>query len=462
MYYEDNKAKDVKICYIGGGSRGWAWTLFNDLAKEPAINGEICLYDIDLKAAKDNEVIGSKIMALPECKSRWSFSVAETLEEGLKGSDIVVVSILPGTFTQMRSDVHLPERLGIYQSVGDTVGLGGFVRAMRTLPMFRTIALAVKEVCPDAWVINYTNPMTLCVRALYEAFPGIKAFGCCHEVFGTQELLCKLLKSERGIEGVKRQDIRTNVMGINHFTWFESASYGGMDLFPLIREAVDKYHDCGYDDGRGRDLSKDPMICLHKVKFDLCRRYGLFAAAGDRHLAEFVPNIYLQSPECANSYGFSLTNVDWREAKQARRIARSKALYSGEEIYELNESGEEGVVLIKAVLGLGDCISNVNLPNVGQISNLPMGSVVETNALFSRDSVKPVFAGALPNELNGIIKRHVRNQEDTLKCAFTCNRTLAYRTFMDDPQFKGTTEEGKKLLDDMLNNTRDYLPKEWF
>ena len=196
----DNKAFDVKIAYIGGGSRGWAWGLMSDLASTDVLNGDVYLYDIDLEAAKNNEIIGNKYNALPDAKSTWNYHAVATIDEALKDANFVVVSILPGTFDEMESDVHAPEKYGIYQPVGDTAGPGGIVRALRTIPMFEEIGLAIKKNCPDAWVINYTNPMAICVNTLYKVFPEIKAFGCCHEVFGTQRLLAKALKEKTGIE----------------------------------------------------------------------------------------------------------------------------------------------------------------------------------------------------------------------------------------------------------------------
>lgn len=180
MIYKNKRAEDVQIAYIGGGSRGWAWTFMTDLALEPDMSGSIRLYDIDMEAARANEKIGNDITARDEAKGKWKYQTCPDLESALTGADFVVISILPGTFDEMESDVHLPERLHIYQSVGDTAGPGGMVRALRTIPMFVEIAEAVKAYAPKAWVINYTNPMSLCVKTLYHVFPEIKAFGCCH------------------------------------------------------------------------------------------------------------------------------------------------------------------------------------------------------------------------------------------------------------------------------------------
>ena len=148
MVIQNGKATGVKIAYIGGGSRGWAWGLMSDLAVEESMNGTVSLYDIDFQAAKDNETIGNQIKKTPGVKSEWKYEAVASLEEALTGADFVVISILPGTFDETQSHVHTPEKYGIYQSVGDPPGPGGIVRALRTVPMFIEIADAIRSFCP--------------------------------------------------------------------------------------------------------------------------------------------------------------------------------------------------------------------------------------------------------------------------------------------------------------------------
>lgn len=461
-YTEDFRVEELKVAYIGGGSRGWAWGFMTDIAMDEQLQGTVRLYDIDRSAAERNKIIGDKISATQGVKSRWAYEVSGSLKEALDGADFVVISILPATFEEMRSDVHAPESYGIWQSVGDTVGPGGFMRAMRTIPMFVEIAQAIRDYAPDAWVINYTNPMSLCVRTLYEVFPSIKAFGCCHEVFGTQKLLCAMLE-KNGYAGVKRQDLYTTVTGINHFTWLTSASYKHMDLMPMYRDFANQYFEEGFHEGKDDNWMNNTFDCAHRVKFDLFRKYGAIAAAGDRHLAEFMPrDWYLRDPETVKRWRFGLTTVDWRVEDLKKRYQRSDNLISGKEEITLKGSGEEGHLLLKAILGLGDLVSNVNVPNRGQIPNLPLGAVVETNALFGRDRIQPVYAGNAPANLLPLFARHIYNQENTLRAAMTCDRTLGFTTFMNDPQMTISPEDGQKLFDQMLEAQRTYLPKAWF
>ena len=462
MNYNGNKAENLKIAYIGGGSRGWAWMLMSDLALEKSMSGKVYLYDINYEAAKDNEIIGNRIKDIPGDYGNFEYVAAPTLKDALTDADFVVISILPGTFDEMESDVHTPEKYGIYQSVGDTSGPGGLVRALRALPMFEEIALAVKEYCPNAWVINYTNPMTVCVKMLYKTFPEIKAFGCCHEVFGTQKLLARVAERKLGLKQyeIPRQDIRVNVTGINHFTWLTEARYRNIDLFPIYKEFCEEFKDSGaprevFDD--------DNWLNKHfqhneKVKMNLFLRYGLIAAAGDRHLAEFCPSKwFLANPDVVDSWGFGLTPVSMRKAELGDRLKKSQDLASGKEAFNIAPSGEEGVAQMKAILGLGDLVTNVNIPNVGQIPNLPIGAVVETNAFFSGDSVVPMHAGALPGDLLALIGRVVSNQETIVEAVSKRDLELAFKAFVNDPLVSIGVEDARELFNTMVNNTASYL-----
>lgn len=466
MKYEDNKVSDVQIAYIGGGSRGWAWTFMTDLALDGDISGTIRLYDLDEDAARVNETIGNRISQREDAVGKWMYVTCGDIGETLTGADFVVISILPGTFDEMEADVHMPERLGIYQSVGDTTGPGGIVRALRTVPMYVQIAENIKCYSPDAWVINYSNPMALCVRTLYHVFPGIKAFGCCHEVFGTQDVLKGICEDVLGISSIDRRDIHVNVLGMNHFTWFDYASYQGVDLFPIYKAYVDSHFDEGYATGDDGNWMNNSFDCMQRVKFDLFRRYGLIAAAGNRHLAEFMPgDLYLKDPKTVAQWKFGLTTTAWRKKDLQKRLEKSRQLLRLEEEVVLEPTGEEGIQLIKALCGLTRMVSNVNIPNTSlQIPNVPAETVVETNAVFERDAIRPIAAGRIPEPVRKLIKPHVENQEMTLKAALECNKEFVIKAFINDPLVTGNQckeIDVRNLVDDMLTATKEYLPGGW-
>lgn len=454
----DNRAENIRIAYIGGGSRGWAWGFMSDLASCREMSGDVYLYDIDFEAAKHNEIIGNYYKACEGAEAIWNYHAVESIGEALTGADFVIISILPGTFDEMASDVHTPEKYGIYQSVGDTTGPGGIVRAMRTIPMYEEIAENIRKYCPEAWVISYTNPMTLCVKTLYRVFPQIKAFGCCHEVFGTQKLLKIALKDICNVEVADRREIQVNPIGVNHFTWFTKARYRDIDLFPVYAEFVKKYAETGWRENADRNWMNTSFSSGERVKMDLFRRYGYIAAAGDRHLAEFCNGKwYLKDPETVKAWKFGLTPVDYRKNELKERLEKSRRLCNGEQQVEIKGTGEEGVNQMKALLGLGELVTNVNIPNRGQIPNLPIGAVVESNAVFRADSVTPVVAGDVPVEIHSMVSRISTEQEQISKAVAERDLERIFNAFAADPLVTCAYDNAKELFKEMVYNTRKYL-----
>lgn len=459
MRYLENRVEEIKIAYIGGGSRGWAWGLMSDLVSCDDICGRVALYDIDLDSARDNAVIGNLFNSAEGAKSHWDYEVSMSLDEALSGADFVVISILPGTFDEMESDVHTPEKYGIYQSVGDTVGPGGIIRAMRTVPMFEEIAKAIKNCCPEAWVINYTNPMTLCVKTLYHIFPKIKAFGCCHEVFGTQKFLACMVEEVFCTKDINYRDIKVNPVGVNHFTWLTSAYWQNHDLFPYYRDFCYQYQN-GYSKEGNVDSNwmNNSFASTDKVKMDLFLRYGFIAAAGDRHLAEFCEGKwYLENPDRVREMQFGLTSVAWRKKDLEERKMRSEQLRTGKEPVKINLTGEEGVHQIRALLGLCDLVTNVNIPNIGQIPNLPIGAVVETNAVFRAGSLVPVLAGPIPLEIYALVSRICGEQELTFEGIISRNLDKIFAAFINDPLVTCSLSDARILFKEMCENTKEYL-----
>lgn len=450
----------IKICYIGGGSKLWARVFMSDLAVAEGLSGEMALYDIDREAAERNAKIGARINENPNTKSKFEYNVYNKLEEALEGATFVILSILPGTFREMRSDVHTPEKYGIYQSVGDTAGPGGILRAMRTVPIYEEFAKKIREICPNAWVINFTNPMSICIKVLYDVFPEIKAFGCCHEVFHAQKLLTVILKELRGID-VHRSQIYTDASGVNHFTWITEAKYKDIDLLALIPEFWEKFGEEGYyEEGEDRFAFRhDPFAYGNKVKMDLYARYGALAAAGDRHLAEFLPcQWYLKDPETVKEWQFNLTTVDYREKDREEKIAETIEMAEGRKEFVVEKSDEEAVELMKALLGEGTVVSNVNMPNRGQMPQMPLGSIVETNCVFSNDMVRPVVSGLLPTGAENLVYRCCVNIDNTYEGIKERNLEKIYQAFVNQPLCNTLTmSQSRELFKEMSLNTKEYL-----
>ncbi len=451
-------ALELKIAYIGGGSREWARKLMFDLALSPELTGQVALYDIDPESARLNEQVGNWLQDQPGVVSRWRYAAVASLEETLRGADVVVLSIQPGTLECMAEEIAIAERHGLYFPVGDTTGAPGLMRGLRAATVYAGFARAIAAHCPDAWILNYTNPMTICTRTLTRVEPGLKVFGCCHEVFGTQKWLAALVSQYLGVSSApSRADIRVNVLGINHFTWIDRASYQGVDLLELVRKH-------SVQPGVMRAFTQpevegwnDWFHSAEQVKLALLQRFGILAAAGDRHLVEFLPG-FTRSPEELFRWGVIRTPVSWRMERWRKAPQKTRDLMAGREPLSLGASGEEGVVLIKALLGLGDVVTNVNVENQGQIPNLPLHAVVETNARLSRDEARPLAAGALPPGLQPLMARHVSNQELIVEAALTRDKDLAFQAVFNDPTNRLAIDECWEMFNEMLQASRAFLP----
>lgn len=452
--------ENVRIGYVGGGSQGWAHTLINDLAQCSALSGEVALYDVNYEPAAQNAELGNQVVGREEATGEWDFEAYHEMDAALEGADFVICSIQDPPEETFKHDLDLPQEYGIYQTVGDTVGPGGTVRALRAVPQYREIAASVREQCPDAWVINYTNPMTVCTRTLYEEYPDINAIGLCHEVFKSQSLFARL--AEENIDEaneVSRDEIDVNVKGINHFTWIDAAHWRDHDVFQYLeKELADVGPIPRFEPG---DLDEESYwtnkgdVCL-----DLYDKFGLLGAAGDRHLVEFVSwYLDIDEPKEIQRWGTRLTPSSARVAgdNDTSGDTRTEKYLSGEETFEFGESGEEAVEIMCALLGLKPFKTHLNYPNEGQIVNLPAGAVVETNALITGAGVSPLPAGELPAEIQSMVDRHVTNQETIIEAGFTGDLDLAFQAFLNEPLVTIQPDEAQELFTRLIELEREYF-----
>lgn len=446
----------IKLAYIGGGSKEWARVFMNDLALNKELYGEIALYDIDREAAERNMRIGERINANVNALSYWDYNVYNNLDDALNGADFVVISILPATFEEMRVDVHLPESFDVLQPVGDSVGPGGVIRAMRTVPTYFEFARKIEKNCPNAWVVNLTNPMSICVKALYDTFPKIKAFGCCHEVFHTLDMLCEMYEKYYG-EQIKRSQLKTDICGVNHFVWLSKAQYRDFELTSLLPRFVDEYYETGFY-AKGKDINS-PFTAANRVKFDLYKKYGVLPTGGDRHIVEFLDNkLYCESRESIKNWKFALTTVDYRQARQIERIEESKELAGGLKAIVLKKSDEEVVDLIGALAGVGDRVSNVNIPNSNSCPQFKEGAIMEMNALFSHDKITPFVMSPLKDEVYPLVKKCSDNIETCYAGIKNKDLGLIFESFIAQPSLSHlSNSQCHELFGKMINGTKKYL-----
>lgn len=445
----------ITIAYIGGGSRGWAHTLMNDLAVCGRLTGQVRLYDIDRPMALLNARWGKRLNDSPFSRSRWEYTVPRTLKEALTGADFVAASIQPGPIEMMGADLNIPLKYGIVHTVGDTVGPAGLCRALRAVGEYATIARAVQRYCPDAWLINYTNPMSVLTRTLYKVFPDAKAFGCCHEVFSTQKMLAKLVEQHHGVLP-RRDEIRLNVMGVNHFCWATTATWERIDLVKL-------YERHWRQKGMVRRFTADEIDRMDyfkhngQVTHDLFVRYGVLPTGGDRHLCEFVP-FYLKDAATMQQWGLKATPYSYRHDRYIDAPKRFRERLADKTPFRPKKSSEEAVEQMMALLGMGDLHTNVNLPNVGQVEGIPRDVVVETNAYFTKDSVKPAFSGRMPQAVEALVSRAASNQEIIVEAALNKDKKLAFQAFLNDPLMSLPTDKAWKMFNEMLKATKALLP----
>jgi len=449
----------IKIAYIGGGSRYWARDLMKDLALSGIFDGQISLFDLDYEAAQRNEEIAGHLFSRPEAKGKFKVKAVKRLADCLRNADFVVLSIEPGPTEARYADLVIPEEYGVIQPVGDSTGPGGILRGLRAVPVYADYAAKIMEYCPKAWVINYTNPMTLCTRALYAVDPGIQAFGCCHEVFGTQWKLARLAREWFDRTDIQRQDIKVDVNGINHFTWVTEARWQGEDLLPRLQE-----HLSDPDQFKDRSAASKKRVKEKKyfggeglVAFDLFRRFDALGAAGDRHLVEFVP-WYARDLKTLHRWGVVCTPYE-------HRIGRAQKPDSAPDSYaqnEINPSGEEGVKQMAALLGLCDLDTNVNVPNRGQAPDLPMDAVVETNAAFRHQTLTPTTARTLPPAANALVQSVVAVQEMTLEAALDRDLDRAFQALLCDPLVTLSPDKAEAMFVAMVAHIAPLLKEQGY
>nr|WP_321523804.1 alpha-glucosidase/alpha-galactosidase [uncultured Cohaesibacter sp.] len=439
--------KQVKITYIGGGSQQWALRLMADLALSDKLTGSLVLYDIDHAAALKNKEISARIFNKPGARSRFVVEVEESLDEALKGADFVIISIEPGPTEKRFIDLKIPEKYGIYQTVGDTTGPGGIARAIRSIPTMAEFAHHIMAVCPDAWVINYTNPMAWCTGALYAAEPDIKALGCCHEVFHTQEMLAKWIAGAYKVDLPSRQDIKLDISGVNHFTFATDAVWKGRSILAEFAAAMTEDEPEALSRiALEREAKEDWFTSEFKIAKDFLARFGVLGAAGDRHLAEFVP-WYLSSKAEINSWGVCMTPYEWR-IKRANTPdeARQKYLEA-----DLAPSGEEGVLLLEALAGAMDELvrTNFNMPNIGQNPDAPVGAIVESYGLIAKNKVEPIGCGILPSAVQALEDRVLEIQQLVLDGVMNRDRETIFAGFAIDPLNTISPRAARAMFDEI-------------
>jgi alpha-galactosidase len=457
----------VRIVIIGGGSFQWVPTLATDLALTPSVRGaEIVLEDIDASRLGRTAPVVEHINGLTDAH----FTVTTTTDqrEALRGADFVLVNITTGGFASMQRDLDVPWRYGIRQPGGDTMGPGGISRALRNIPVMLSIARDMEDVCPDAWLLNLTNPMTALCRAVTK-MTAIKTVGLCHEVTNFRGVLCLLT-------GADWNAIDLAVTGVNHVPIVTAIDLGdgrdGMaELRAIAHGDVDLDVDLGFDLGdeytqpgssggepRPRRATKRWFVEDYAAGFELFRRFGAFVAPGNRHTLEAFPAFLAEDADGGERWNVHYTTIAERKAHEEqyaadldRRLADTAPGYP---------SLEMAAPVIDSLLTGRTRTLPLNIPNAGQCPDLPNAAVTESMCIVDEHGVRGATPVAAPPFFAAWLNRIVAAQECTVEAAGTGNRELVHAAMLLDPH-AGTLGLAtiEQMTAELLEATQQWLPQ---
>ena len=407
----------MKITFMGAGSTVFAKNVLGDcMLAEPLHDIEIALYDIDKERLEESFLL---ITALNKNINEGRAKVEKYLgvderKAALKNAAFVINAIQVGGYEPCTViDFEIPKKYGLRQTIGDTMGIGGIFRALRTIPVMSDFAHDMEEVCPDAWFLNYTNPMAM-LSGYMQRCTNIKTVGLCHSV----QVCAKGLLDELGIEPDGFYD---KIAGINHMGWLlEIRDSKGNDLYPLIKSKIEeKLNDPDFKD---------------KTRLEYIKRLGYYCTESSEHNAEYNP-FFIKSkyPELIERYNIPLDEYPRRCVEQIKNWKKQK-----EEIFQSGKitherSREYASRIIEAMVTNVPYKIGANVLNKGYITNLPSAACVEVPCMVDSTGINPTFIGDLPIQLAGMNMTNINAQLMTVEAARTRNREDIYRAAMLDP-----------------------------
>ncbi len=442
------RERKTKVAFIGGGSQHWAPRLIRDLIFKEGLDEvqlELALLDRDLSRAQ-------AIKRLFDVQMRkWGINrvrIYATREDkrALKGADFVLIAISTGGLAAMKHDLEIPERYSIYHTVGDTAGPGGWARILRNIPVFLNYAKQIREFAPDAYVLNYTNPMGALTKVLADELGHHRVIGLCHGFFEVPEVLKSLLGLER------EEQIKARFGGLNHFFWLLDFTVDGADGYSLLKKKL-----------RGRPLVRAIHEALgpsgYWLASELYEQYGRLCYLADRHTSEFF-GCYLTSRQMMERFHLVRTSIEDRRKGYARDAEAVRLWTEGKETLSKKPSRETAADIMSAVIFDRGFTDVMNMVNIGQISNLPLGAVVETMGYFDRGGAMPLTLGSLPEPLRVLCAPHTEVQLRTVAAGLSGELEAALLALAADPLCAHLTiSDVKKMGRELLEANREYLPQ---
>jgi len=426
-----------KITFIGAGSTVFAQNLLGDILGYPELaQSEIALFDIDPERLRTSEIVAHRVAETLGAKAK----ITATTERrpALDGADyaismIQVAGYKPGTVI----DFEIPKKYGLRQTIADTLGIGGIMRGLRTIPVLLDMCHDMEELCPDVTFLQYVNPMAMNCWAIGRAST-IKTVGLCHSVQGTAHDLSEDI-------GIPLEEINYVAAGINHMAFYLKFERDGEDLYPRIRKVVEE--------------KRIPDWNL--VRYEMFKRLGYFVTESSEHFSEYVPwFIKRDRPDLIESFNVPLDEYIRRCENQIARWEAQRAALEGGAPIEVEPSVEYGSGIIHSIETGTPRVIYGNVPNKGLIDNLPQGCCVEVPCLVDKNGIQPTKIGALPPHLAALMQTNINVQSLTVEAALTCKREHIYHAAMLDPHTAAELdlEQIWSLVDDLIAAHGDWLP----
>ncbi len=437
----------MKLTFMGAGSTIFARRVIGDcMCVDSLKDSTFALYDIDATRMEESRVI---LEAIRKAKGGFGkiecYLGVENRKAALKDADFVVNAIQVGGYDPCTiTDFEIPKKYGLRQTIADTLGIGGIMRALRTIPVMEDFARDMEEVCPDAWLLNYTNPMAM-LTGYMQRYTNVKTIGLCHSVQVCTDGLLKSLDMEDKIEGRKEL-----IAGINHMAWLlEIKDKNGVDLYPEIKKRVDAY----IADPEKKD----------KVRMDYIRNFGYYCTESSEHNAEYNP-FYIKSkyPELIEKFNIPLDEYPRRCISQIESWKKEYAEMVENGVKEHEMSHEYAARILQSIVENIPYQIGGNVLNTGHlISNLPENACVEVPCLVNGSGIMPCHVGPLPEICAAMNRTNINVQLLTIEAARTKKKEHIYQAAMMDPHTAAELDIDsiKKMVDEMIEVHGDYLPK---
>ena len=434
----------VKIAFVGAGSTIFMKNIVGDALLTPSLaQAEFALMDIDsTRLAQSEAAVQSMIR---ETGAGATVSATTDRRAALDGADFVVTAFQVGGYKPCTvTDFEIPRQYGLRQTIGDTLGIGGIMRGLRTVPVLWDVARDMTQLCPDALLLQYVNPMAINTWALAEAFPRLRQVGLCHSVQNTVQEIAHDLD-------LPKEEIDFRVAGVNHVAFFLRLEHDGRSLYPALRE--------GYRAGR---LPKPPLLmprCANKVRYEVMEHLGYFCTESSEHLAEYVPWFIKDGrDDLIEQFSIPLDEYPKRCEEQIAQWTEQATTLTGST--PVSRSHEFAADLMNAVVVDDPFVIYGNLPNHGQMPQLPHGAAVETPCLVDGNGVQPTQVTDIPPQLTALMRTQINVQELTVRALIDEAPEHIYHAAMMDPHTAAELDlrQIRSLVDDLLTAHADWLP----